>query len=70
MAAQPIPPRAGRPTPEQMRTGIGPGHTHGAMRYEAAPNVVVRVAAATYGRPRIADLISFGTPDTAYSLGG
>jgi predicted MPP superfamily phosphohydrolase len=30
------------------------GHTHGGGRYTAAPNVQVRTAAATYGRPRIA----------------
>ena len=30
------------------------GHTHAACRVTAAPNVQVRTAAATYGRPRVA----------------
>jgi hypothetical protein len=30
------------------------GHTHAAARFNAAPNVQVRTASATYGRPRIA----------------
>lgn len=33
------------------------GHTHAAVRYTAAPNIEVRTAAATYGRPRIAEML-------------
>ncbi len=40
------------------------GHTHGAARYDAAPNVQARVAAATYGRPRIAEIIMLNEPST------
>jgi hypothetical protein len=34
------------------------GHTHAAFDYTAAPNVQVRTAAATYSRPRIAELLT------------
>lgn len=34
------------------------GHTHAATRFTAAPNVQVRTAAATYGRPRVAEVLN------------
>jgi hypothetical protein len=36
------------------------GHTHGRVRYAAAPNVEVWTAEATYGRPRIAGVFEVG----------
>lgn len=34
------------------------GHTHATARYDAAPNVEVRTASATYGKPRIGTLMT------------
>ena len=34
------------------------GHTHASATYQAAPNVEVRTAAAAYGRPRVAALLT------------
>lgn len=36
------------------------GHTHAAAQHTAAPNVRLRTAAATYGRPRVAALLVAG----------
>lgn len=41
------------------------GHTHGACRYVAAPNIEVLTPAATYGRPGVAGLLRLGAPRAA-----
>ena len=35
------------------------GHTHGAFEYDAAPNLKVRVAGASYGNPKVEGILRF-----------